>query len=131
MEKKSVRKVRKTSKRTLVRSGVGGTEKFDDKVGRRQGSALSPNVFDLIADVLKPEITQPTPWDVVHTGGLNLTDATREGVEQKLERWSIENFRLVERKWSIFFFSKQIIIISPIKVEKERQIDFLLCRGTI
>lgn len=102
MEKKSVRKVRKTSKRTLVRSGVGGTEKFDDKVGRRQGSALSPNVFDLIADVLKPEITQPAPWDVVHTGGLNLTDATREGVEQKLERWSIENFRLVERKWSIW-----------------------------
>lgn len=42
--------------RTQGRTCVGGTEKFNIKAGLHQGLPLSPYIFDLIMDSLKPEI---------------------------------------------------------------------------
>lgn len=38
-------------------------------------------------DVLKPEIVQPAPWDMIFTDDIVLIDTTGKGIEQKLERW--------------------------------------------
>lgn len=79
------------------------TEKFNIKFGLHQGSSLSLYIFDLIMDILKPEISQPTPWDRLSADGIVLIDTTRKEAEQKLEIWKTESLRLVERKRGIWF----------------------------
>lgn len=82
---------------------ASGTEKFNIEVGLHQGSSLSLYIFDLIMDILKPEISQPTPWDRLSADGIVLIDTTRKEAEQKLEIWKTESLRLVERKRGIWF----------------------------
>lgn len=79
------------------------TQKVNIKVGLHQGSSLSLYIFDLIMDILKPEISQPTPWDRLSADDIVLIDTTRKEAEQKLEIWKTESLRLVERKRGIWF----------------------------
>ena len=47
--------------KTVVRCAVGTTESFKVKVGRHQGSALSPFLFAVIMDRLSDEVRSETP----------------------------------------------------------------------
>ncbi|KAI0496953.1 hypothetical protein KFK09_023279 [Dendrobium nobile] len=60
---------------------------FPIAVGLHQGSALSPNLFALVLDVLTRHLQEDVPWCMIFVDDVLLVDKTREGVESKLELW--------------------------------------------
>lgn len=63
---------------TQVRSIVGTTEIFEEKVGLHQGSALSLYIFDLVMDVKVVGIKDQVPWSVLFADDVMLVTRTRE-----------------------------------------------------
>ena len=72
---------------TVVRSAVGTTESFNDKVGLHQGSELSPFLFAMIMDRLTGEVRREPPWTMLFADNIVICEETREEVEQRLESW--------------------------------------------
>ena len=73
--------------RTLVRTSVGESEMFPVTVGLHQGSSLSPYIFDIIMEELGIGIIEPAPWDLLFADNIVKISNTREGLQQKIERW--------------------------------------------
>jgi len=73
--------------RTSVRTPGGVTNDFFIGKGLHQGSALSPVLFTLVLDVLTIEIQDELPWSLLFADDIVLIDETRQGVNEKLERW--------------------------------------------
>ena len=78
---------------TSVRTLIGSTESFEVKVGRHQGSALSPLLFIIVMDVISKEVGRGTPHAMLFADDLVLCENTREEAEEQLELWrnAIEN----------------------------------------
>ena len=62
---------------TQVRSSVGITEEFEVKVGLHQGSALSPNIFDLLIDVKASDVREEVPLSALFADDIVLIDRAR------------------------------------------------------
>jgi len=73
--------------RTSVRMPGGVTNDFFIGRGLHQGSALSPFLFTLVMEVLMRENQDEVPWSMPFTDNIILIDETRQGVNDKLERW--------------------------------------------
>ena len=88
--------------RTRVRTGIGDTEDFSIDIGLHQGSALSPFLFITVMDELTRGIQDEIPWCMLFADDIVLIDESREGVNNKLERWratlEAQGFRLSRSK---------------------------------
>jgi len=73
--------------RTSVRMPGGVTNDFFIGMGLHQASALSPFLFTLVMDVLTRGIQGELPWCVLFADDIVLIDETRQGVNDKWERW--------------------------------------------
>ena len=73
--------------RTSARTPGGVSNDFFVGMALRQGSALSPFLFSLVMDVLTREIQDELPWCMLFADDIVLNDETRQGVNDKLERW--------------------------------------------
>ena len=76
--------------RTKVRTPGGVTDDFKVGIGLHQGSALSPFLFTLTMDELTKGIQDELPWCMLFADDIVLIDETREGVNAKLEHWSLQ-----------------------------------------
>ena len=73
--------------RTLVRTSFGEAEMFPVTVGLHQGSSPSPYIFDIIMEELGRGIIEPAQWDLLFADNIVIISTTREGLQQKIERW--------------------------------------------
>ena len=73
--------------RMLVRTSIVETEIFPVTVGLHHGSSLSPYIFDIIMEELGRRIIEPAPWDLLFADDIVIISNTREGLQQKIERW--------------------------------------------
>ena len=73
--------------RTSVRTPRGVTNDFFVGLDLHQGSALSPFLFTLVMDELTRGIQDELPWCMLFADDIVLIDETRQGVNDKLERW--------------------------------------------
>jgi len=73
--------------RTSVRTPGGVTNDFFIGRGLHQGSILSHFLFTLIMDELTREIQDELPWSMLFADDIVLIDESRQGVNDKLERW--------------------------------------------
>ncbi|VFQ64091.1 unnamed protein product [Cuscuta campestris] len=74
---------------TRVRTFGGDSESLSVGMGLHQGSALSPFLFALVMDVLTQGVQEGVPWCMLFTDDIVLIDDTREGLNDKLERWRL------------------------------------------
>ena len=70
---------------TAVRCAVGVTEGFEVKVGRHQGSALSPCLFAVVMDRMMDEIREEAPWTMMFADDIVICSESMEHVEEKRE----------------------------------------------
>jgi len=88
--------------KTSVRSSAGDTKFFPTDIELHQGLALSLFLFTIIMDELTREIHDEIPWYMLFANNIVLTEETRCGLNEKLERWrhSLEyrGFRLSSSK---------------------------------
>ena len=70
-----------------VRTLGGVTNDFHVGMSLHQGSTLSPFLFTLVMDELIKGIQDEVPWFMLFVDDIILIDETREGVNDKLERW--------------------------------------------
>jgi len=73
--------------RARVRTQGGVSNDFVVSMGLHQGSALSPFLFTLVLDELTRGIQDEVPWCMLFADDLVLIDVTRQGVDDRLERW--------------------------------------------
>ena len=73
--------------KTSVMTSAGRTKEIEIEVGLHQGSALSPQLFVIIIDVITEEIDDGTPWAMLFADDLVLCDPGREMMGLRLERW--------------------------------------------
>ena len=73
--------------RTSVRTPGRVTNDFYIGMGLHQGSASNPFLFTLIMDELTRGIQDEVPWSMLFADDIVLIDETRQGVNDKLERW--------------------------------------------
>jgi len=73
--------------RTSVRTSGGVTNDFFIGRGLHQDSALSPFLFTVVMDELTRGIQDELPWSMLFADNIVLIDETRQGVNDKLERW--------------------------------------------
>ena len=72
---------------TSVRTPRGVTNDFVIGRGLHQGSALSPFFFTVVMDEVTRGIQNELPRSMLFAEGIVLMDETRQGVNDKLERW--------------------------------------------
>jgi hypothetical protein len=72
---------------TNVRTSEGDTNDFSINIGLHQGSALSPYLFALMMDEVTRDIQGGIPWCMLFADDVILVDASKTGVNQKLELW--------------------------------------------
>ena len=72
---------------TSVRTNDGNTDYFPIKIGRHQGSALSPYFFALVMDEVTRDIQEDIPWCMLFADDVVLLDKSQAGVNKKLELW--------------------------------------------
>ena len=72
---------------TSVRTLGGVSNDFAISLGLHQGFALSPFLFTLVLDELTREIQDEVPWCMLFADDIILIDVTRQGVNDRLERW--------------------------------------------
>ncbi|VFQ85258.1 unnamed protein product [Cuscuta campestris] len=87
---------------TRVRSSGGDSESFSVGMGLHQGFALSPFLFALVMDVLTQGVQEGVPWCMLFADDIVFIDDTREGLNDKLERWRLaletKGFRISRNK---------------------------------
>jgi hypothetical protein len=57
------------------------------KIGRHQGSTLSPYLFALVMDEVTRDIQGDIPWCMLFADDIVLVDESQAGVNRKLELW--------------------------------------------
>jgi hypothetical protein len=72
---------------TSAQTSDGDTDDFPTKIGLHQGSALSPNLFDLVMDEVTRDIQGDISWCMLFADDVVLIDDSRTGVNRKLELW--------------------------------------------
>ncbi|KAI8433634.1 hypothetical protein MSG28_015640 [Choristoneura fumiferana] len=72
---------------TRVRRLAGTSNSFDVKVGVRQGSALSPLLFNIVMDYLTGDIQSPLPWCLLYADDVVLIDKCATQLQHTLELW--------------------------------------------
>ena len=75
---------------------IGLTGPVAVRVGLHQGSSLSPDLFDMILDVMGRGIKEQPPWCMLFAGDIVLCSTRRDHVERKLGEWRRAMGRLVE-----------------------------------
>ncbi|VFQ62516.1 unnamed protein product [Cuscuta campestris] len=87
---------------TRVRTSGGDSESFSVGMGLHQGFALSLFLFALVMDVPTQGVQEGVPWCMLFVDDIVLIDDTREGLNDKLERWrlalEIKGFRISRNK---------------------------------
>jgi hypothetical protein len=87
---------------TFARTCDGDTSDFPIKIGLHQGSALRPYFFALVMDEDTMDIQGDIPWCMPFANDVVLVDASREGLNRKLELWKhtleLKGFRLSRTK---------------------------------
>ena len=68
-----------------MRCAVRVTERFDVKVGLRQGSAMSHCLFAIVMDRITDEIRQEGPWTMMFADDIVICSESKEHVEGKLD----------------------------------------------
>jgi len=88
--------------RTSVRTPGGVTNDFFVGMSLHQGFALNPFFFTLVMDELTRGIQDALPWCMLFIDDIVLIDKTRQGVNNKLERWrhtlEVRGFRVSRSK---------------------------------
>ena len=67
----------------------GLAEKYVEKVGLHQGSALSPCLFAMVMDRMTDEIREEAPWTMMFADDIVICSESKEQVEEKLESWRL------------------------------------------
>jgi len=67
----------------------GTTNDFLVGMGLHQDSALSHFLFILVMDELTIGIQEELPWCMLFVNDIVLVDESRQGVNDKLERWRL------------------------------------------
>ncbi|VFQ84101.1 unnamed protein product [Cuscuta campestris] len=71
-------------------------------ITQREWSVLSPFLFALVMDVLTQGVQEGVPWCMLFADDIVLIDDTREGLNDKLERWRLaletKGFRISRNK---------------------------------
>jgi hypothetical protein len=80
---------------TNVRTSEGDTNDFLINIGLHQGSALSSYLFTLMMDGVTRDIQGGILWYMLFADDVILVDASKTGVNQKLELWR----RILEAKF--------------------------------
>jgi len=73
--------------KTSVNTLASDIEYFSIDIGLHQGSALSPFLFTIVMDELTREIQDKISWCMLFADDIVLIDDTREGLNDKLEKW--------------------------------------------
>jgi hypothetical protein len=99
-----------------VRTSDDDTDDFPIKIGRHQGSTLSPYLFDLVMDEVRRDIQGDIPWCMLFVDDVVLVDDSQTGVNRKLELWrqtlELKGFRLSRTKnrvhegWFQYYYAK-------------------------
>ena len=118
--------------RTQVRSSIGLTEWLQVGVGLRQGSALSPYLFDLVMDVISEKVRELSPWCMMFADDVVICSTNRNSVELKLENWrhAVEARGLkISRKKMVYlpFYAQRDyeVDMETTKIEKVEKFKYL------
>jgi len=88
--------------KTSVRTSAGDIEDFPIDIRLHQGSSLSPFLFTIVMDELIREVQDEVPLCRLFADDIVLIDETRDGLNDKLERWrhtlECRGFRLSRSK---------------------------------
>ena len=80
--------------KTVVRTVYGNSNGFEVKVGKHQGSALSPLLFVIVMEALSREFRVALPWELLYTDDLMVTAETEDdliiGLMRGIIMWRIE-----------------------------------------
>jgi len=78
----------------VVRTVYGNSNGFEVKVGKHQGSALSPLLFVIVMEALSREFRVALPWELLYTDDLMVTAETEDdliiGLMRGIIMWRIE-----------------------------------------
>jgi len=73
--------------KTSVRTLASDTEYFPIDIGLHQGLTLNQFLFTIVMDELTREIEDEVPWCILFADDIVLIDETRDGLNEKLEKW--------------------------------------------
>lgn len=76
-----------TTSRTQIKSPAGLSQPFHVNVGIRQGSALSPLLFNLVMDYITRSIQEPTPWCLIYADDIALITKTNSALQDLCNKW--------------------------------------------
>jgi len=79
--------------KTVVRTVYGNSSGFEVKVGRHQGTALSPLLSVIVMEATSREFRVALPWELLYADDLVMIAGTEEDLIQRLNEWknNVEN----------------------------------------
>jgi len=82
-----------TGAKTVVRKVYGNSSCFEVKVGRHQGSALSPLLFVIVMEAISREFRVALSWKLLYADDLAVISETEEHLIKRLNEWkdNVEN----------------------------------------
>ena len=69
---------------TVVRTTEGDSKAFDEKVGLRQGSVLSPLLFTTVIKIISRELQAGLPLELLYAGDMILMAESEESLREKI-----------------------------------------------
>jgi len=82
-----------TGAKTVVRTVYGNSKCFEVKVGKHQGSALSPLLFVIVMEAISREVRVALPWELLYADDLVVIAETKDYLITRLNEWkdNVEN----------------------------------------
>jgi len=78
-----------TGAKTVVRTVYGNSKGFEVKVGRHQGSALSPLLFVIVMEAISREFRVALPWELMYAEDFAVIAETEEKLIKRLNDWKV------------------------------------------
>jgi len=82
-----------TGAKLVVRIDYSNSNDFEVKVGRHQGSALSPLLFLIVVEALSRELRVALPWELWYADDLVVIAETEDNLIKRLNVWK-DNVRI-------------------------------------